>query len=82
MVLGLALVAVNYNNICIYIYIYIYSADKQLIAINCIQNKSFIYIIHVCVLRIFIMFIYKHTHTVYIFKICTSMEHNFQEAMQ
>ncbi len=45
------------------------SAVKQLIVINRIQNKSFFYIIYVCVLCIFIMCIYKYTHTVYILKI-------------
>ncbi len=38
--------------------IYIFcSAVKRLIAINRIQNKSFVYIIYVCVLCIFIMYI-------------------------
>ncbi len=43
------------------------SAVKRLIAINCIQNKSFC-LHNVC---IFIMYIYKYTHIVYILKIFT-----------
>ncbi len=40
------------------VYIYIYISDvKRLIVINRIQNKSFVYIIYVCVLCIFIMYI-------------------------
>ncbi len=34
--------------------------------INRIQNKSFVYIIYVCVLCIFIMCIYTHTHSIYL----------------
>ncbi len=43
------------------------SAVTQLIVINRIQNKGFVYILYGCVLCIFIMYI--HSHTAYILKI-------------
>ncbi len=60
--------------IYVYIYIYIYiSAVKRLIAINCIQNKSFC--LHkICVCAVYIYYAYIKTHTcmyVYILKIFT-----------
>ncbi len=54
--------------VCIYIYIYIYiSAVKQLIMINPIQNKSFVYAM--CVYCVYLLCtVYINTHTEYILK--------------
>ncbi len=47
-----------------YVYIYIYiSAVKQLIMINPIQNKSFVYAM--CVYCVYLLCIYKFTYRIY-----------------
>ncbi len=49
------------------------SAVKQLIMINHIQNQVLIYIIIVCVLCIFIMYINAHTYSIYFENIYMSL---------
>ncbi len=52
------------------LYVFI-CAVKRLIVINRIQNKVFVYIIYVCALCIFIMYIKIHKHAyIYLRKIC------------